>query len=133
MSHVSISRSYAVLVGLEAYVKTRRRGKKLLQKFLYHRDKLLSPVEVAEKEEAERDKSESAAKERRFLEEKEQQREAESTATKLKEKLHITHTDTLENERETGETKSWEKDPDIQRAGTGPENAIAPEGHRDGR
>jgi len=133
MSHVSISRSYAVLVGLEAYVKTRRRGKKLLHKFLYHRDKLLSPVEVAEKEEAERDKSESAAKEKKFLEEKERQREAESTATKLKEKLHLSHTDTLERERETGETKSWEKDPDIQKAGTGPENAIAPEGHRDGR
>ena len=133
MSHVSISRSYAVLVGLEAYVKTRRRGKQLFQKLLYHRDKLLSPVEVAEKEEAERDKSESAAKEKKFLEEKEAQREAESTTTKLKEKLHITHTNTEAREHPTGETKSWEKDPDIQKAGTGPENAIAPEGNREGR
>ena len=133
MSHVSISRSYAVLVGLEAYVKTRRRGKQLFQKFIYHRDKLLSPVEAAEKEEAERDKSESAAKEKKFLEEREREREAESTTTKVMEKLHISHTNTLEREYPMGETKSWEKDPDIQKAGTGPENAIAPEGKRDER
>lgn len=60
MSHVSISRSYAVLVGLEAYVKTRRRGKKLVKKLIHGRDKLLSPDEVAKKEEEDRDKSESA-------------------------------------------------------------------------
>jgi hypothetical protein len=132
MSHVSISRSYAVLVGLEAYVKTRRRGKKMLQKLMYHRDKVLSPVELAEKEEAERDKSESAAKEQRFLELKEKREEeaheAESTAAKIKDKLHITPRTTFE--RETGETKQWEKDPDVQHPGPGPENAIAPEGTR---
>jgi hypothetical protein len=60
MSHVSISRSYAVLVGLEAYVKTRRRGKKIVRKFVHSRDKILSPEEVAKKEELDRDKSESA-------------------------------------------------------------------------
>lgn len=68
MSHVSISRSYAVLVGLEAYVKTRKRGKKLVQQLIHHRDKILSPEEVARREEEERDKSQSAEKERRFLE-----------------------------------------------------------------
>jgi len=60
MSHVSISRSYAVLVGLEAYVKTRRRGKNLVKKLIHSRDKLLSPDEVAKREELERDKTESA-------------------------------------------------------------------------
>lgn len=131
MSHVSISRSYAVLVGLEAYVKTRRRGKKMLRKLIYHRDKVLSPVELAEKEEAERDKSKSAAKEKEFLAEKLKQEEADqetdSTAAKIKEKLHLTPKTTRV---ETGETKSWEKDPDVQHPGTGPENAIAPQGTR---
>ncbi|KFY49893.1 hypothetical protein V496_09725 [Pseudogymnoascus sp. VKM F-4515 (FW-2607)] len=68
MSHVSISRSYAVLVGLEAYVKTRRRGKRVVGKLLHGRDKILSPDEVRKKEEEERDKSESAERERRVLE-----------------------------------------------------------------
>ncbi|OAA63749.1 IQ calmodulin-binding motif protein [Niveomyces insectorum RCEF 264] len=36
MSHVSISKSYAVLVGLEAYTKTRQRGKSLLQHLSLH-------------------------------------------------------------------------------------------------
>lgn len=68
MSHVSISRAYAVLVGLEAYVKTRRRGKMVLGKLVYGRDKILSPEEVRRREEEERDKSESAERERRVLE-----------------------------------------------------------------
>ncbi|OAF58271.1 hypothetical protein VC83_06420 [Pseudogymnoascus destructans] len=68
MSHVSISRSYAVLVGLEAYVKTRRRGKRVVGKLLHGRGKILSPDEVRKREEEERDKSESAERERRVLE-----------------------------------------------------------------
>ncbi|KAF4636683.1 hypothetical protein G7Y89_g1401 [Cudoniella acicularis] len=75
MSHVSISRSYAVLVGLEAYVKTRRRGKKLLEKIVHHRDKIIAPVEVAKREEEARDKSESAERERKFLEMRQQAEE----------------------------------------------------------
>jgi len=145
MSHVSISRSYAVLVGLEAYVKTRRRGKKIVQKLVHHRDKILSPEEVAEREEAERDKSESAARERKFLEMQakadEEDREMNSANIKLLEKLRIRtrsplregdeHGKGATKEVEVGETKKHEKDPDIQAPGTGPENAIAPEGTRD--
>lgn len=130
MTHVSISRSYAVLVGLEAYVKTRRKGKKMIQKLMYHRDKLLSPEEVAEKEEAERDKSESAAKEKRVLEKEEEERKNAGTKALLMDKLHITHS-RHEKVKPTGETKSWEKDPDVQHPGPGPENAIAPNGRRD--
>jgi hypothetical protein len=146
MSHVSISRSYAVLVGLEAYVKTRRRGKKMVQKLIHHRDKILSPEEVAKREEEERDKSESAERERRFLEMQakadEEDREVNSANIKLLEKLRIKTRSPLhegdEEHREVGtkragvgETKKQEKDPDIQAPGTGPENAIAPEGTRD--
>ncbi|CAK7224237.1 hypothetical protein SBRCBS47491_005480 [Sporothrix bragantina] len=36
MKHLSISKAYVVLVGLEAYMRTRKRGKKLLQKLTLH-------------------------------------------------------------------------------------------------
>jgi hypothetical protein len=68
MSHVSISRSYAVLVGLEAYVKTRRRGKKIVKALIHGRDMLLTHDELKKREEEELDKSESAAKEIRLQE-----------------------------------------------------------------
>ncbi|KAK7962697.1 IQ calmodulin-binding domain-containing protein [Apiospora aurea] len=77
MSHVSISKSYAVLVGLEAYVKTRRKGKDAVHKATLHRDRILDPEEVARREEAERDKSESAAKERQFLQKEEEEKRGE--------------------------------------------------------
>jgi hypothetical protein len=146
MSHVSISRSYAVLVGLEAYVETRRRGKKIVQKLIHHRDKILSPEEVAKHEEEEREKSESVERERRLLDMKakadEEDREMNSANIKLLEKLRIKtrsplhESDEEHGERttksvEVGETKKHEKDPDIQAPGTGPENAVAPEGTQD--
>jgi hypothetical protein len=136
MSHVSISRSYAVLVGLEAYVKTRKRGKNLVQKLIHGRDKLLSPEEVEKREEEERDKSESAARERRFLEmSKQAEREEQNANIKLLNKLRIKS----KNEPREGETrlegppggkKSKEKAVDLEAPGTGPESAIAPEGSR---
>jgi hypothetical protein len=139
MSHVSISRSYAVLVGLEAYVKTRRKGKKLVQKLIHHRDKILSPEEAAKREEEERDKSQSAEKERIFLEmqaKADEEGELNRANAKLLEKLRIKTTSPRhEGENEggvaPGEIREQEKNPDIQAPGTGPENAIAPEGTRD--
>lgn len=141
MSHVSISRSYAVLVGLEAYVKTRRRGKNMVKKIIHGRDKLLSPEETARREEQERDKSESAATERRFLEMKQQaeeeDRDIKRANKKLLKKLHLKP---LEPEHKSGATElhtSLEEPKDLgeevepQAPGTGPENAIAPEGTRD--
>lgn len=67
-SHVSISKSYAVLVGLEAYVRTQQKGKRLLQRAAHRKDKVVHPEETRRREEAARDKSQSAEKERRFLE-----------------------------------------------------------------
>jgi hypothetical protein len=139
MSHVSISRSYAVLVGLEAYVKTRRKGKKLVQKLIHHRDKILSPEEAAKREEEERDKSQSAEKERIFLEmqaKADEEGELNRANAKLLEKLRIKTTSPRhEGENEEGvaqgEMREQEKNLDIQAPGTGPENAIAPEGTRD--
>ncbi|XXH05685.1 hypothetical protein Hte_012120 [Hypoxylon texense] len=84
MSHVSISKSYAVLVGLEAYVKTKKKGKETMQKITHQKRKLLDPEEARKVEEAKLDTSQSAAKERKILEkerEKEEIRRAENKAT----------------------------------------------------
>ena len=93
MSHVSISRSYAILVGLEAYVKSRQRGKKLVRKLVHGRDKLLSPEETARREEEGRDKTESAEREKRILElQKQVEREEKLEAvvgSKMRDKLTI--------------------------------------------
>ncbi|THV50464.1 hypothetical protein BGAL_0149g00060 [Botrytis galanthina] len=77
MGRVSISRSYAVLVGLEAYVKTRKRAKKVMGKVVRRRDKMLDKEEVRRREEDAMDKSESAEKERKFLEEEERRKREE--------------------------------------------------------
>ncbi|CAD6442266.1 7abfa553-b78b-44e6-b871-8d031b028933 [Sclerotinia trifoliorum] len=63
MSRVSISRSYAVLVGLEAYVKTRKRAKKVMGKVVRRRDKMLDKEGVVRRDEEMEDKCESAEKE----------------------------------------------------------------------
>ncbi|QSZ37484.1 hypothetical protein DSL72_008582 [Monilinia vaccinii-corymbosi] len=68
MSHVSISRSYAVLVGLEAYVKTRKRAKDVVEKVVRRRDKILDREGVVGREGEHADKSESTEKGRRVLE-----------------------------------------------------------------
>lgn len=73
MSRVPISRSYAVLVGLESYVRTRRRVKTAEKMVIREKDKVLHPEKIKEEEEANRDKSQSAEKERLWLA---QQREA---------------------------------------------------------
>jgi len=93
MSHVSISRSYAVLVGLEAYVKTRRRGKRFVKALIKGRDKLLDPAEAARQEERERDKSQSAAMEERVLELKqkveEEEKEERRSKSAMLDRIHI--------------------------------------------
>ena len=137
MSHVSISRSYAVLVGLEAYMKSRRRGKKLVQKLIRRRDKILFPDEVARREE-QPDKSERAAREQIFFEMKaqaEREGKEQSTNTKLLNKLRVrSKTGTRERESKlegpAGKKKATEKAVDMGALGTGPESAIAPDGTR---
>lgn len=63
MSHVSISRSYFILSGLEEYLKTRRRVKKLLNVLIHGRDRLLTHDELKQHEQEELDETERAARE----------------------------------------------------------------------
>ncbi|CZT09453.1 uncharacterized protein RAG0_14217 [Rhynchosporium agropyri] len=130
MSHVSISRSYTVLLGLEAYVKTRRRGKRFIKKLVHGKDKIMSPEELAKREEAARDKSESAAKEARFLEMTREaaERDKDNHNARILEKLHLSKSHAPMHGSEVSRQK--ETDSDVQISGTGPENAIAPEGRR---
>jgi hypothetical protein len=91
MSHVSISRSYAVLVGLEAYVKTRRRGKKLVKALVHGRDVLLTHDELKKREEGHLNRTEAAAREQRLhdIQQEEDAREENKANIKLMNKLHI--------------------------------------------
>lgn len=76
-SHVSISKSYAVLVGLEMYMKTQRKGKSLLEKAAHRKDKIVHPEVAQKREEEARDTSQSAEKERQFLEKQRAEQAAE--------------------------------------------------------
>lgn len=88
-SRVSISKSYAVLVGLEAYTKTRQRGKRLLQRAVNTTQRVVHPDEVRRREEDARDKSESAEKERQFLAREEEEAEDGSAAVRVIQKLKM--------------------------------------------
>jgi hypothetical protein len=77
MSRVSISRSYAILVGLEIYARTRKKLKRGIHHVDEEKEKILRPEETKRREEAQKDKSESAEKERKFLK-KQQQKEEEA-------------------------------------------------------
>lgn len=160
MTHVSISRSYAVLVGLEAYVKTRKKAKKAYKKITCQRDKILSPEAAKKRELDAQDKSRSAEQERQYLKRKEVEEKEAKENRNLMEKLHISHTNSGGGELNdlkptgTGEKvglravipfmkgrgftgkeevgkKEDSEDVDIEAPGTGPENAIAPEGTRE--
>lgn len=93
MSHVSISKSYAVLVGLEAYARTRKKGKDLLERATHKKDKVVHPEVAQRREEAARDNSQSAKKEKLFLEkqagEAGKPRDGATAAMKVMQKLSV--------------------------------------------
>lgn len=93
MTHVSISRSYAVLVGLEMYVKTRRKGKQALRKASLKTTEVFHPEEARRRKEEAWDKSQSAARERRVLERErevlEREREENKIGVRILQKLGV--------------------------------------------
>ncbi|KAL9082115.1 MAG: hypothetical protein Q9159_006706 [Coniocarpon cinnabarinum] len=76
MSRVSISRSYAVLLGLEGYMKTKKQVKEGLTNMQHKAEEVLDPESAREREERTKDKSESARKEKEFLEKQRTSEEA---------------------------------------------------------
>ncbi|KAK4191746.1 hypothetical protein QBC35DRAFT_512233 [Podospora australis] len=87
MSHVSISKSYAVLVGLETYVKIRKKGKDVVGKVAHRKEKIVRPEETRLKEEEQRDKSESAKREEEVLKEEGREQEENKVSVQVKQKL----------------------------------------------
>jgi hypothetical protein len=85
MSRVSISRSYAVLVGLEGYLGAKRTVKKGEQRV----KDLLNPEEARKREEQERDMSTSAQKERAFLETQAEAQRQQSLAGRMMKRLSL--------------------------------------------
>lgn len=74
MSRCSISRSYAVILGLEGYIKTKNQAKKAERGFV----ELVKPEEKRKREQKEFDTSASAAREREVLEQERERRKSES-------------------------------------------------------
>lgn len=111
MSRVSISKSYAVLVGIESYTRTKRKIKDIESSLKHDKDKILHPEKVKQQNELQEDKSQSAEKERRYLErlriEDEQKRQGkneESLSSKVARKLNLRGKG--DNGRERLESKS---------------------------
>lgn len=67
MSRVSILRSYAVLIGLEGYKRTRKKIMHGKQHLADHKQNLLHPDQAKRKEEVEKNKSNLAEKERQVV------------------------------------------------------------------
>ncbi|KAK5992491.1 IQ domain-containing IQM3-like protein [Cladobotryum mycophilum] len=91
VGHVPISKAYAVLYGLETYVKARHKGRDLMHKMIRGKEKMVHPDELKRREEEEKDKSKSAEKERQVLAREKEQAEAEKHQSTLKamHRLHI--------------------------------------------
>lgn len=89
MSHVSISKAYAVLVGLEVYVNTRKKSKKLIQDMMHRKDKVVAPEVAQQREEEAKDTSQSAQREREVVQEEEAEKHENKAAVKVMRKLKI--------------------------------------------
>ncbi|KNG46588.1 iq calmodulin-binding motif protein [Stemphylium lycopersici] len=135
MSRVSISRSYAVLVGLEAYVKTRKKFKHGVEHVKEAEEKMVHPEEHERKVEEQKDKSESAKKERQLLAQEADRQEAERKQTSFSRRIWkrlsrgAGEKDELtakEREGAKQKRKKW-----LSKSGEDIEDGIAPEGHRD--
>lgn len=68
MSRVSISKSFMVLIGTESYTRTKRKMKDIETRLKHQKDKIINPGKARERYEHEKDKSQSAETERKYLE-----------------------------------------------------------------
>ena len=134
MSRVSISRSYAVLVGLEAYVKTRRKVKKSIGAVKDAETKVVHPEVYKKKIEEQQDNSESARRERQLLADQAAKEEAERKEKSWKRRIWKRITRTGEKNdaavREKEHAKEQKKGLSSQ-PGQDVESGIPPNGTRD--
>ena len=85
LGRLNLGRSYAVLLGLEAYVDTKKHAKTAEQGV----KDMFDPEGKKEREEAATDKSKSAARERQILQEQQQEKRKRSLSYRLKQKLGL--------------------------------------------
>jgi hypothetical protein len=136
MSRVSISRSYAVLVGLEAYVKTRRKFKHGVGHVKEAETKVMHPEEHKRKLEEEKDKSKSAEKERQILAHNAEKEEAEKKEQSWRRRMwkRLSRGGGEKDEltpKEREDAKDQKKNKWLSKSGQDVESAIPPAGTRD--
>ena len=128
MSRVSISSSYAVLVGLEAYAKTRKKIKHGLHHASKNKDKVLHPEEAKKREEATKDKGKGAEKERQILADKtgkeEESKKQSNFRERFRRKLRIGTMSSMDG------LSKQEPEPVVSMNGQDVESAIPPQGER---
>ena len=136
MSRVSISRSYAVLVGLEAYVKTRKKFKHGVGHVKDTETKVMHPDEHKRKVEEQKDKSKSAEKERQLLAHKAEKEAAERKDKSLPRRIwnRLSRGGAEKEEvtsKEREEAKEQKRKKWLSKSGQDVESSIPPEGKRD--
>ncbi|KAJ4372489.1 hypothetical protein N0V83_004263 [Neocucurbitaria cava] len=131
MSRVSISRSYAVLVGLEAYVKTRKKLKHGVGHVKDTETKVMHPEKHKRKVEEEKDKSKSAEKERQLLAHKAEERKEKSLPRRIWNRLSRSSEKGELSPKEREDAKKEKEKKWLSKSGQDVESAIAPEGKRD--
>jgi hypothetical protein len=135
MSRVSISRSYAVLVGLEVYVKSRRKVKHGVGHVKDTKTKVVHPEEHQKKVEEQKDNSKSAQKERQLLADQAEKEEAERKEKSWKRRIWRKLTRSSgEDDKSTKEKHAAEKHRRkkvLSRPGLDVESGIPPGGKRD--
>lgn len=134
MSRVSISRSYAVLVGLEAYVKTRRKVKKGVGAVKDAETKVVHPEVYEKKVEEQKDNSKSAQRERQLLADRAEKEEAERKERSWKRRIWKRISgggkeDVAAREKEQAKMERREKV--LSRSGQDVESGIPPDGRRE--
>ena len=131
MSRVNIGKSYAILIGMEQYAKSKKHLDNTIGALEYHKDKILHSEKVKAEEEAKRDKSQSAQKERDWLEKQQEQqggskqRRSSSVLKRLTSRLKRV------GSRKDESKYSLISEKDTAIAESGPEDGVpAPEGRR---
>jgi hypothetical protein len=136
MSRVSISRSYAVLVGLEVYVKSRRKVKHGVGHVKDTKTKVVHPEEHQKKVEEQKDNSKSAQRERQLLADQAEKEEAERKEKSWKRRIwrKLTRSSGEDDKSTMKEKHAAEKHRRkkvLSRPGLDVESGIPPGGKRD--
>ncbi|KAJ4335361.1 hypothetical protein N0V87_006150 [Didymella glomerata] len=134
MSRVSISRSYAVLVGLEVYVKTRRKVKKGVGAVKDAETKVVHPEVYEKKVEEQKDNSKSAQRERQLLADQAEKEEAERKERSWKRRIWKKISGGGKEDaaiREKEQVKEQRRRKVLSRSGQDVESGIPPDGRRE--